>query len=63
MYEKQEREKKEEKEKWAKMEQIKQHILNSSEPDYRQFVTAFRQRARRCGGGGWQQKKANRENI
>lgn len=45
------------------MEQIKQHILNSSEPDYRQFVTAFRQRARRCGGGGWQQKKANRENV
>lgn len=45
------------KERLAKMKQIKQHILNSSELDYRQFVTALRRRARRCGGGGWQQKK------
>jgi len=39
------------------MKQIKQHILKSSELDYRQFVTALRRRARRCGGGGWQRKK------
>lgn len=49
------------KERWesktAEMKQIKQHILKSSELDYRQFVTALRRRARRCGGGGWQPKK------